>query len=469
MATGALTTSRQDHGATSAAGIQVSDRAIMRLAKFGIWCLPILTFTTPGRPSPSSLAFLDGLALIKLLVLLTVFFGGGLALIFKARQEPAVARTVKPLLPYFLFFGWAMVTVLWTPLPAVSVGQAGGLASLLVLACLVGLSSQDKSGVETVLKTLSLALLAFSLFVLTIHVVWPNFSGLDRRMLVHGSDGVIHPTAAGANSSLGLLLAACCYFITRYRWAASMAIASVAIHGAVLFFASSRTALGMAMLTVPVVFFLYSGNATRALVVFAVGALAITTLLVDPGFGLVTDSDSAGVKYITRGQSGDQLKGMSGRSEMWSKIWNEYTKSPIYGHGYFVTSETGALEVWYMKANHTAHNIYLQVAVATGLIGLLLFLTAVARLMWQFLSLFQRDALARQLASMLMFTFVWYLGWSTLSASFMGPVRSESVFFFVLVGLGMGQLARFSQTPSSRRVSPKTSAADFQRSSVSTP
>jgi O-antigen ligase len=434
--------------------IQVSDRTIMRLAKFGIWCLPILTFTTPGRPSPSSLAFLDGLALIKLLVLLVVFFGGGLALVSKARQEPAVLRTIRPLLPFFLFFAWALLTVLWTPLPAVSIGQAGGIASLLVLACLVGLVAQDKAGLETILKSVSWSLLAFSLFVLTVHVLAPNYSGLDRRMLVHGSDGVIHPTAAGANSSLGLLLAACCYFITRYRWAMSLALASVAINGAVLFYASSRTALGMAVLTVPIVFFWYSGNVTRALVVLGVGLLAIATLLFDPGFGLVTDSDSAGVKYITRGQSGEQLKGMSGRYEMWSKIWNEYRKSPIIGHGYFVTSETGAVEVWYMKANHTAHNIYLQVAVSTGVIGLILFLIAIGRLVCQFLSLFGRDALARQVASMLVFVFIWYLGWSTLCASFMGPVRSESMFFFAFLGLGVGQLARFSSSAANRRTHP---------------
>jgi O-antigen ligase len=225
-----------------------------------------------------------------------------------------------------------------------------------------------------------------------------------------------------------------------------MAIASVAIHGAVLLYASSRTALGMGVITIAVIIFLYNSNQVRALILVGLGLLLITVMLLDPSFGLVLDSDSAGVQYITRGQSSDQLKGVSGRHEMWSKIWNEYKKSVLFGHGYFITSESGAIEVWNMKANHTAHNIYLQILVSTGAIGFVLFLAAISRLVFEFGSLRKFDIQARQVGSMLAFVFVWYLGWSIMCVSFMGPVRSESVFFFTFVGLGLGQLARSAES-----------------------
>ena len=129
----------------------------------------------------------------------------------------------------------------------------------------------------------------------------------------------------------------------------------------------------------------------------------------------------------------------------WTKVWAEYLKSPVLGHGYFVTSETGEMEVWYMKANHAAHNIYLQVLAGTGGVGLAIFLVAIGSLCCKFSMLRLGDGQSRKLFSMLVFVFVWYLGWSLLSTSFMGPVRSESVVFFTFVGLGLGQLARVSQ------------------------
>ena len=34
----------------------------------------------------------------------------------------------------------------------------------------------------------------------------------------------------------------------------------------------------------------------------------------------------------------------------------------------------------------------------------------------------------------------WFLAWGQLSESFMGPVQPESLVFFVLLGLGLGQV-----------------------------
>jgi O-antigen ligase len=127
---------------------------------------------------------------------------------------------------------------------------------------------------------------------------------------------------------------------------------------------------------------------------------------------------------------------------MWTAVWEECKKSPVIGHGYFVTSETGKLKVWYEQANHTAHNVYLQVLVSTGVIGLCLFLTAIARPWLAFQKLRRGDQQAAMVYQMLSFLFIWYFGWSLLCASFMGPVRSESVVFFTFLGIGLGQLAR---------------------------
>ena len=151
------------------------------------------------------------------------------------------------------------------------------------------------------------------------------------------------------------------------------------IHGSIVFLSNSRTATGMAAITIGFVLFWFSQNASRAKVAAAVGLICLAFVLLDPGFRLWSSTADASAQYVTRGQSGDQLKGVSGRSEMWSAVWHEYKKALVLGHGYFVTSETGSLYVWNARHNYTAHNLTLQILVSTGAIGFLIFGFAMAQ------------------------------------------------------------------------------------------
>jgi hypothetical protein len=54
----------------------------------------------------------------------------------------------------------------------------------------------------------------------------------------------------------------------------------------------------------------------------------------------------------------------------------------------------------------------------------------------------RRDPAGRRLQQLLVVVGVWYLGWSLLSESFMGPLQPESVFFFAALGLAVGQASR---------------------------
>ncbi|MCS7470942.1 O-antigen ligase family protein [Stieleria sp. ICT_E10.1] len=416
-----------------------SDAYLHRITTFGVWALPILTFTIPSRLEPSTVASLDALAIVKLLILLVVFFGGSAALLARL-GDAKTASVLRPLLPFYLYFAWAMLSVLWTPRPAVSIGQAGGLASLLVLASLIALVATRQDRTESLLRMLGQMLLAFSIFVIAVQLLVPDLSGLNRRMMMGGNSGIVHPTAAGANASIGLLICVLCLFVGKYRWALRAALVGGLVHGTVLFYASSRMALLMAAVTVGLVLFLYADNLVRAATISLFAVLLLVIVLVDPSFGSVLDSKSSTVQYITRGQSARQLTKVSGREEMWTKVWREYSKSKWIGHGYFITSEEGKLEVWSQKSNHTAHNIYLQILVSTGVIGLLLFLAAISNLVVKFSRLFRGDRSMQNLAVTLAVVAIWYLGWSLLCVSFMGPVRSESVVFFALIGIAMGRL-----------------------------
>ncbi len=422
-------------------------RSLIRwLACFAIWALPAISFTTPDRSAPASLAVLDGLALAKVLILMGVL-AGSLPLLALLSLERLATRQLRPLWPFGAFAAWSVVSVLWTPLPAVTLGQAGGLVGLLLLSAYVALSYRQPGEVTAVFTTLVSSLLCFSGVVLLVHFVAPDFSGLDRRMLVAGSEGVVHPTAAGANASLGLLLATLCYFVGGFPGARRRLAYSLLVHGAVLYLASSRMAWGMALLTCPTAVFLFSSNRWRATAVLFAGLLTLGGMLADPSFQRFFDTDNVGLEYLTRGQSAEQLMAFSGREEMWQAIWHEFTQAPLLGNGYFVTSAQGQLEVWGMTANYTAHNVQLQVLASTGLIGFALFVLAVVK---PFSEVFRQlpsprlraQALPSRVAIMLGFVLIWFLGWGLLCSSFMGPVRSESVVFFTCLGIAVGQIAR---------------------------
>ena len=436
---------------------------MMRVVKIGMFCFPLMAITMPERESPISFGSIDGLALAKLLALLTVVVMGSLVLVqqwLQARtqcvqgtvsQEPSVMSALRALFPYLVFLGWAILSVTWSARVSISLGQAGGVTSLVIISGLVAVVASRDGGAERVLKCLSVSLLALSVLLLVIHLAFPGLSGLDRRMLIAGEDGIVHPTAASANASLGLLLAVCCFFIQRYGWAKRMLIAGVCIHGTVLILASSRAAWGMTLVTVPLCLFLTGDNIRRAWIGLATGVSVLFQILFDPGFHSFNQNENLGVSYMMRGQSITQLKAFSGREEMWTKVWNEYLKAPFTGHGYFLTSSTGQMEVWEMLANHTAHNIYLQVLSGTGIIGLFLFVIAIGSLALRFTKLSGGDQASRNMFMLLVLVMLWFAGWSLFSASFMGPVRSESVVFYTMLGLGIGQGIRLAPRPLATR------------------
>ena len=422
---------------------------LCRFALAALWLLAVMGFTMPTESTTASWQVLD---LVKLAVLATVCVGGAWVLMAHEKHL-RLRRVLFPLLPFYAYFGWALLSTFWSPLRSVTVFQSGGLVALLFLASAVGAICTQPQNVSRVLWHLSLVLLASSAVVLMAYLINPTFSGLDRNRIHSGGDGLIHPTAAGATASLGLLLPLLCHVIGRFSWPKKWWVPCLLIHGSILLLSNSRTATGMAILTMGPILFWYSTNRTRAKFMAGIGALCLIMVLVDPGFKWGTSTAGASAAYVSRGQSGDQMmKGVSGRDEMWSAIWNEYEKALLIGHGYFVTSETGSLLVWNQSHNYTAHNLVLQVLVTTGATGLLIFGFALLQPILAISLLRQGDHQQRQLLAMIAVLSVWYVGWAQLGISFMGPVRPESIVFFTMLGIGVGRASGMGATNGSHQV-----------------
>ncbi|MEL6110025.1 MAG: O-antigen ligase family protein [Planctomycetota bacterium] len=402
-----------------------------------MFLLPILAFTFPGRPVQAGLSS-DPLTLIKLATLASTLFGG-IALFLLDRDSKRLIRRLLVLLPFFGFLAWAILSVLWSPLRGVTLNQAGGLTALLLFTLHLACVAEKPDEASWLLKQLCHSLLLYSSVVFVAFLINPSFSGLDRSVLWENEDGLIHPTASGSTAALGLVVTTLCWLSGRFSWSARLLFPAMLVHGPTVYYSHSRSSLAMAVVVIFLAAFYFGGRLTRGGLAILVVLVAVSMIAVDPGLHQLA-GDNAIVGYLFRGQDLQELAEGSGRAEMWQTIWDDFQNSGalLRGHGYFVTSQKGELYVWYHYANHTAHNLFLQVLVTTGVIGLALWSAAQCRIAVCLLGMIKRDDFRRTYLAIVVLTMVWFAGWSVGSTSFMGPVRSESVVWFSLIGIGIG-------------------------------
>ncbi|WP_390881387.1 O-antigen ligase family protein [Thalassoroseus pseudoceratinae] len=218
-------------------------------------------------------------------------------------------------------------------------------------------------------------------------------------------------------------------------------------HTMVLVLSANRLCFLVNAITLLTVFYFYGSRLLTSISLATLCILGTSYLLIDPYFSLFESLGSNVVSYASRGQDVSQLSALSGREEMWTAQWKSFLESPVIGHGYFVTSKEGQMYVWYNWANYTAHNLVLQVAVTTGVVGLTLFLLGLVRSYLKATYQLRHKPNYRRLGDFLGLIGMWYLGWSTMNESIMGPVQPESVFFFVMLGIAIGNATSSDRNP----------------------
>jgi O-antigen ligase len=403
-----------------------------------IWLLTLITFSAPGRDGPSDAGSLDLIALAKLATrgLVCAALCLTLARVWNQPRRQLVLRWMGP---FALFVLWSILSVGWSPLRSVSAGQAASLLVQVLLVATLALLLRSPEDTSRLLFHLNCSLLAVAVVILATHAVSPEMSGLVRGGELEGSLGIVHPTSAGATASLGLMLLVGCRLLWDWSWPRRLLLPGLFLHGLLIVLAASRTALLLALPLLLVMILVYASRRLVATAILAITVAGTIYLLVDPRLELVDRITRMTEEYVSRGESAESMSSLTGRDELWEAIWVEFHASPWRGHGYFVTSRDGLLDVWSGPANRTAHNVVLQVMVTTGLIGLGLFAVGwlwMTPALWHGL---RKDPESRKLGGLLLLIALWYIGWGQLCESFMGPIQPESVVFFSLVGLALAQ------------------------------
>ncbi len=406
--------------------------------------LGLISFSVPGRDGPDSFGGVDLLALAKMALRLIaiIWFGGHWAIRFRdwmvARLESRALplqsnRIVSPiLLPWFIYLCWAFLSVVWSPLKSVSFGQCLGLAAQLVLAQTIAFrfattrssdsyAAQLRDGATpskrelwtSLIETLSFMCAAYSLMVVATYVISPEQAGLDRSLRVEGRNGLVHPTAAGATSGIGMILSLAILWLRLPG--RPIAWLGLPIHLALALLANSRTSMLVTVFVIGLMGVTLLRRSVLGGLIALSGLGCFSIIAIDPGFEAISRGLEETSEFVSRGQTMDQLQGGSGRLEMWQAVWGEFVHSPILGHGYFVTSRNGKLDVWYGPSNHDAHNTLLQTLSTTGIIGCTLFCIAIARTAFLLITCFGLDqATCRTgkwegLAWLILFMSIWYL------------------------------------------------------------
>ena len=424
----------------------------LRLPILCCWLLMLVTFSAPGRESPRDSGGLDVIGLSKLGVRIFVVLALAheIAKHWNHRRRPVVAWCFAP---FAAFVGWSLITTAWSPLMTISLGQWGGLLGQTLLAAVIALRWSGPRDTSTLLRHLCLALAGVSAILTAVDFFSHDLSGLNREdFQTEASNGMVHPTSAGATGSLGVVMLVAARLLWGWTWVRAFLFPGLLACAALLFLSHSRMALAMTGVALGLAFLRYTGAQFLSGSLVAATILGVGYLAYDPGLTEVDHARKELNSYWRRGETDEQMSSLNGRGDLWEAVWSEFGHSPILGHGYFLTSRTGILDVWSGPAVRTAHNVLLQVLASTGAIGFGLFLWALFRPMRAAAREFSGGGEAGKLGAFLFLFGVWYFGWGQLCESFLGPVQPESVVFYCLLGLAVSQVRRVPEPPISVEV-----------------
>ncbi|PHS17456.1 MAG: hypothetical protein COA78_03155 [Blastopirellula sp.] len=390
-----------------------------------VWVLILFTFSVPES--------IGGDLIVKLKVYTRVTSLALLAYLYwRQCHISKSSEVIYCLLPFGLFALWGMTSVIWSPLQSVSLGQIVSFSVLILLAANIALYWRSQDCTSRVIFHLSLVLLLFSSALTFAGYILPGI-GIGTR----SEDTMVHATMAGATAALGIILLLGARVIWGWQWSRMLVVPGLVIHGLQLYLAHNRTAIVATLFVCCLLYVIFVKREAIWACLFGGCCCASLYLLFDSSLRYVGSIFSFGSKFAERDDY-DSISNLSGRTEMWDVMWKSFLESPWIGHGYFVSSASGSLEVWYEYGNWTAHNLMLQVLVSTGAIGAVLLVWALCRILKTFISTLSIDSQHNAVIYFLFILGTWFFLWSLMNESFMGPLQPESVVFFTMLGLGIG-------------------------------
>ncbi len=287
-------------------------------------------------------------------------------------------------------YAWAFLFAIWATTSALVTGRLFGVAASVTLWCqllFVPIALRQMGGRRAIITSLY-ALQLFLLGCWLAHLLipayreWePNGTGGFRNRL----GGLAHPNDVGCNAALitGLLLLAGNQGLIRWRYLLPGLMLCLASLG----YAASRTALISVVPVAMLVVYRTFGRKPLLLAGFGVLLTLVTLAFAAEslGLGITPDRWAAG---LSRSGDADEIYSFTGRLDVWKFAITKIQESPVCGVGFgCVRFAMEEMNGW--TPGH-AHNLLLNMTMATGLVGGLLLSTM---LLTQIVQCFRRPDL----------------------------------------------------------------------------
>lgn len=259
----------------------------------------------------------------------------------------------------------ALLSTLWSPVPLYTAACAVGFTAYTVMG---GLVARELT-VDTVLSTLLWSLFAFvALGFLAIPLfpegTWSPPSVDENFYRFHGF--AVNPNGLGHHAALYMLIAIGCYtraLIGRSLLGFHLAIGSVAVA-----LSGDRTIVFALLAALALVALRYLVLARWiGLALASLAALALFLNAAGLSLGL-----HDGLGLLSRTGSIDEIMTLTGRTDIWSVAVDRLLERPVLGWGFNGTEDlmTSSMPKGFYGTAVNAHNMYLQLALSLGMVGL---------------------------------------------------------------------------------------------------
>lgn len=398
-----------------------------RILLFVCWMLSLACLSSPGRGSPLNVVSLDWIGIAKVITRIAAMALLGFVL-YQVQQDRGRQHVLQRLLPWIAFGLWTIASSFWSPLRAVSFGHGSEMLVLVALAIVTGILSTSEQHLKVILMQWSMATLLLTFVVLAL-----NYESILAGIR---PGGYMQANGLGAIAGAGLIVIVGCRMLWSWNWARNLFWPAVLTCGFALFVSRSRTCLAITLAVLAAGSWFLRRSTLFILILAACGILAAAF----PYAESVARLPESATAYFMRGQTQEDLMQGSGRAELWSIALEALREAPLFGHGYYVMSQTGSFRIWGGVKWQTAHNLILHVLTGTGLIGGFLFswgLYTVLQPLWQSI---RNSSRARRLDVLILMVVAWFLALGFFELSIAGPVDAAVVLFFLILGIAAGRV-----------------------------
>lgn len=258
-------------------------------------------------------------------------------------------------------------SVLWSAKPSQTIFKLSVLGTLAI----GGAGLAMKFRLREILTIISYICIAFILIGVAAELRFGYFRpGANYRFI-----GTSHPNTEAVFASL--LCLASRMFLSKFGWGNFFGIALFVFGMLVVWYTKSRTTLAGLLLSLVIIQTLVIRGSSRVLLLagllaFASLGLAATTMISQSSTGALG-------RVATMGRQ-DDVSSLSGRLPLWEELITSVEKKPILGYGYLAfwdSKKVESLSATFRWEIPHAHNLYLDVLLDGGIIGLTLVLLAI--------------------------------------------------------------------------------------------